>query len=75
MFKNSQGNPDFLMTASVLALAVVLIRALASGVVVSGVTLGILDPGMVAALLAPTLTAYTVKRVGLAMADAQGGEK
>lgn len=68
MFKNSLGDRDFLLTASALALAVVLAKALASGVVVGTYSLGALDPGLVAALLAPTLTAYTVKRVAIAVA-------
>jgi hypothetical protein len=66
MFRNSLGERDFLLTASALCLATVLVKALASGVVVSGVSLGALDPAMVAALLAPTFTAYTVKRVAIA---------
>jgi hypothetical protein len=65
MFRNSQGEPDFLMTSSALALAVVLGKALASGAVVGAYQFGTLDAATAGAILAPTFVAYTAKRIQL----------
>jgi uncharacterized MnhB-related membrane protein len=63
LMKNARGRPDFLMTAAALATLTVLLKVLLNGVVVRGVNLGVIDPMLVGAVLAPTLGAYTLKRV------------
>lgn len=65
LLKNSQGRPDFLMTAATLTLAAVLVKVILNGAVVVGIACGTIDPSLVGALLVPTLTAYTAKRIKL----------
>ncbi len=66
MFTNSDGKRDFLLTASVTALATVLAKVLLAGVSFKGFTFGAApDAALVGALLVPTLGAYTYKRVEL----------
>ena len=64
MLRNSRGRPDALLTFSAGAVAIVFAKTLLHGVVAFGVTFGSIDPGMVAALLTPTLGAYVAKRIG-----------
>ena len=60
---NSRGRPDALLTFSAGAVAVVLLKVLAHGVVANGITFGSIDAGTIGALLTPTLGAYTAKRI------------
>jgi len=67
LLKNSRGNPDFLMTASALTLGAVLLKFVLGGAVIGPVQFGPM-PGadLVAALIGPTLAAYTVRRIKVA---------
>ena len=58
--RTKQPSPS--ITFSVWTLIVILIKALASGVVAYGITFGELDSGLVAALLAPTLGALVASK-------------
>jgi hypothetical protein len=66
LLKNSKGKPDFAMTAAVVSLATVLLKALAGGAVIQWgartLTVGNLDAGLAAAILASTFTAYVFRR-------------
>ena len=70
MIRNSRGRPDALLTFSAGAVAAVIAKLLVSGVTIAGVGLGTLDAGLAAAVLGPTLGAYTAKRVMGGKADA-----
>jgi hypothetical protein len=70
MLRNSRGRPDALLTFSAGAVAVVLLKVLASGVVVGGVALGSIDATLAGAVLTPLVAAYTAKRVAGGKADA-----
>lgn len=63
MFENSAGERDYLLTASTLALATVLLKVALNGAVLAGWACGTIDAALVGALLVPTLGAYTAKRV------------
>lgn len=63
MLKNSQGRPDALLTFAAGAVAVVFLKLLLNGVSVHGWNFGTIDAGLIAALLTPTLGAYTAKRL------------
>lgn len=63
MIRNSRGKPDALLTFSAMSVAVVLVKVLLSGVVVGTWTFGTIDAGIIGAVLAPTVGAYTWKRV------------
>ena len=63
MLKNSRGRPDALLTVAVLGTVVVLAKVLVSGASYGGISFGTIDGGLVAAALAPTLGAYTLKRI------------
>lgn len=70
MLRNSRGRPDALLTFAVAAVAVVLAKVLLQGVTVGTWSFGGIDAGLVAAVLTPTLGAYTAKRVAGGKADA-----
>lgn len=70
MIKNSRDKKDALLTFAVAAVVVILIKVLLHGVTITIGTkvfsMGAVDAGIVAAVLGPTLGAYTTKRVMLA---------
>lgn len=72
--KNSDGKPDAVLTFSLLAFLVVLVKFLIAGVVLdlNGVnySFGTIDASVIAALLTPTLGAY----VGRRYTDAKYGQ-
>lgn len=63
LLKNSRGEPDGLFTIAVVTVAVVLLKVLLAGATVGGASAGAIDAGTIAALLTPTVGAYTWKRV------------
>lgn len=73
MLLNSQGRPDALLTFSAGAVAVVLVKVLFLGVTFGSWSFGTIDAGLIAALLTPTLGAYTAKRVMGGKTDAGPG--
>lgn len=68
--RNTQGKKDALLTFAVIGFVVVLAKVLLNGATVAGVSFGTVDPALVGAVLAPTLAAYTTKRVVGGKADA-----
>lgn len=58
--RTKQGSPS--ITFATWTLVVVLIKTLLSGVVVAGITFGMIDAGVIAALLTPTLGALVVSK-------------
>lgn len=72
MIRNSRGRPDALLTFSAAAVFVVLAKVLLSGVVIAGYSFGTIDALAIAAVLTPTLGAYTAKRVKGGKDDAGG---
>ena len=72
MVRNSRGHPDALLTFAVWAVFVVLAKLLASGVVIEGYVLGTIDAGIIAAVLTPTIGAYTAKRIAGGKPDKDG---
>ncbi len=63
LFTHTGGARSFTLTASVLALAVVLAKVLLAGCVVGPVLIGPApDASVIAALLTPTFTAYVARR-------------
>jgi hypothetical protein len=63
MLKDSKGTPSFTVTASALTLGVVLAKVLLGGVVIGEYSFGPSpDSATIAALLTPTLLAYTARR-------------
>lgn len=60
--KNTEGKPDAMLTVALVSLAVVLGKALLAGVTIGPVNLGVMDGGLAAALLTPTLGAYVARR-------------
>lgn len=62
MLKNSIGRPDAMLTVAICSTAVVLIKVLVSGVVYGQFHAGVIDGGLVAATLTPTLGAYVARR-------------
>jgi hypothetical protein len=75
MLKNSRKQPDALMTFSVWAVLFVLVKVLLMGVKVVWGThsfdFGTIDALVVAAVLTPTVGAYTTKRIMLAPGGAK----
>ncbi len=63
MLHNSRGRHDALLTFAAGAVVVTFAKVLANGVQVPGWSFGTIDPALVTALLAPTLGAYTAKRL------------
>jgi hypothetical protein len=64
MLRNSRGRPDALLTFAAGAVVVAFVKVLLHGVVAFGMTFGSIDAATIAALLTPTLGAYTAKRIG-----------
>lgn len=66
MFKNSSGQPDAMLTASVFALAAALAKFIAAGsvLVVAGhsLSVGPCDAMSIGALLGPTFGAYVMRK-------------
>lgn len=67
MLKNSAGRKDAVLTMSVFAMAVVLLKTLLAGVTftITGDAIfhfGTIDSGIIGALLTPTLSAYVARR-------------
>lgn len=75
LLKNSRGHPDFLMTSAALALGAALLKFLLNGVAVGAVHLGTVDAALIGAVLVPTFTAYTAKRIKCDHAQAPGMAK
>lgn len=67
MLKNSRGKPDALITFSAAAVATVLVKVLLNGVSTTigahPISFGTIDPTIIAAVLVPTIGAYTAKRL------------
>lgn len=64
MIKDSTGNKSMTATIAYVAFAAVLIKFLLSGVTVGMFSFGVIDSFSIAAILGPTLGAYTVRRWG-----------
>ncbi len=66
MLLNSRGKPDAMLSIAVVSVAVVLVKFLFGGAVISwsgnSITLGQLDAASIAAMLTPTLGAYVARR-------------
>ncbi len=61
--RNSAGKPDAMLTAAMIALAILLAKVLLAGLEVRGVRVGPApDPGTIGALLLPTFGAYWARR-------------
>lgn len=67
MVKNNWGKPDAMLTMSAIAMAVILLKILVNGLVITVggaavVTCGTIDGTVIGALLTPTLGAYVAHR-------------
>ena len=62
--KNSDGNPDAVLTMAFIGFVVVLLKVFLSGVTIMGtdVSLGVIDATTIGAVLVPTLGAYISRR-------------
>lgn len=74
--KNSEGKPDAMLSFSLIAFLVVIFKVLFGGTtwLIGAQTIAITptDPGMVTALLGPTLFAYVARRFTGAKFDTDG---
>jgi len=64
MIKDSTGNKSMTATFAYVAFGVVMLKFLLAGVVVGSFQFGTVDSLSIAAVLTPTLGAYTVRRLG-----------
>lgn len=66
ILKNTDGKPDAVFTMAVWAVTIVLFKVLFAGMSITVgervLTAGIIDAGVIAAVLTPTLGAYVVRR-------------
>lgn len=67
LFRNTAGKKDAILTMAVFAMAIILIKVLLDGVVITVagnvlVNFGTVDSGIIGALLTPTLSAYVARR-------------
>lgn len=62
MLKNSKGEPDAMLTFSIIAFSVVMVKIAFNELTFLGIDFGKIDAGLVASVLTPTLGAYVLRR-------------
>jgi len=65
-FENAEGKPDTMLSFAIVAFAIVCFKVIFGGtsfhIGAQILTISTIDPGMVGALLTPTLGAYVIRR-------------